>query len=72
MHLLVWLRDISEIDFKCIRADVPKGNPEAAFSIRELQKSDKPSPFHNLCNESTSANRRLESLTVQHNVEAFA
>ena len=42
MHLLVWLRDISEIDFKGIRADVPTGNPEAAFSIREFQKSDKP------------------------------
>ena len=72
MHLLVWLRDISEIDFERIRADVPTGNPEDAFSIRELQKSDKPSPFLNLCNEPASANRRLQSLTVQHNEEAFA
>ena len=72
MHLLVWLRDISEIDFERIRADVPTGNPEDAFSIRELQKSDKPSPFLNLCNEPASANRRLQSLTIQHNEEAFA
>lgn len=70
MHLLVWLRDISKTDFKRFRADVP-GIPEPAFSIRELQKSDKPSPFLHLSDEPTSASRRIQTLTVQHNAKAF-
>ena len=41
VHLLVWLRRIAKIRLPLLRADIPWSEPDLAFQVSSLQRSDK-------------------------------
>ena len=43
LHLLIWLNDITKIQHKYIRADLPDDNPDLSYLASKYQPSDKPS-----------------------------
>lgn len=45
LHLLIWLHNLSHIQHKHIRADIPTSDQNLAYLLHKLQKSDKPSAF---------------------------
>lgn len=72
VHLLVWLKNVTMIHHKLIRADVPWENPNLAFLVHKLQQSDKGALE---CNETTSqfvVHNGNSVLQVYHPQEAFA
>jgi hypothetical protein len=74
LHLLVWLNDITKIQHKYIRADIPKDNADLAYLATTYQKSDKPSASLKLQEEESFFTNVNGTTTfhIQHPADAFA
>lgn len=74
LHMLVWLHDITKMQHKFIRADIPHDNPELAFFSHKLQPSDKPS--HCLTLQTEESHISIENgkyvQHLKHPAEEFA
>ena len=74
LHLLIWLKDITKIQHKLIRADLPDDNPDLSFLASNYQQSDKPSSSLRL-QETESHFTKVgdkSTLHLKHPAEAFA
>jgi hypothetical protein len=72
VHLLVWLKNISQIQYNLIRADIPYEDKDLAFLVHKLQPSDKNAlPLND---ETTSIDivNSNRILNISHPAEAFA
>jgi hypothetical protein len=72
VHLLVWLKNISQIQYNLIRADIPYEDKDLAFLVHKLQPSDKNAlPLND---ETTSIDivNSNRILNIFHPAEAFA
>lgn len=74
LHLLVWIKNLAQINYKYIRADIPDNDPDLAFLVHQLQPSDDASPFLHLQTEDTHIERKNEQqlIHLKHPAEAFA
>ena len=74
VHLLVWLKDISYMQYRLIRADVPWDDRDLAFLVCDLQPSHKdamplqPLPTH----VAVAQHGNGKKLRVRHPADAFA
>lgn len=49
--MLIWLHNLSQIQHKHVRADIPTSDENLAYLLHKLQTSDKPSAFLQLQND---------------------
>ncbi len=72
MHMLVWLKSMSQIGLNNIRADIPWNNKDDAFLVYNLQSSDK--GLLQLFDDNTTVTNSngTETLKISHPAEAFA
>ena len=67
IHLLVWLRHLSQIDIGRFSAHVPSHNITLAFNVHHLQKSHKPLPsFVVVREEANAVDESSNTLLLQH------
>lgn len=72
LHLLVWLKNISETQFNLMRGDIPYENKELAFLVKKLQPSDKDVlPLNNNATSFETINDK-KVLHISHPAESFA
>ena len=64
VHMLVWLKSLSEIDLQPFKATVPSHNIDDAFIVTNLQESNRPPPFLNICKETSAT---TDELHLEHN-----
>ena len=72
MHVLVWLKNLQQTHIEHVRADIPWGNPESAYLVYSLQKSDKGSLSINENDTNVETNNGVSTLKICHPAEAFA
>lgn len=72
VHLLVWLKDLQWLSTKQIRADIPWQDPEAAFLVNRLQKSDQRALPMSLEDTQVTRSNGESVLQLYHPPEAFA
>lgn len=74
LHLLVWVKDISHIQYSRIRADIPSYDRKLGFLAQRLQKSKDKSPFLAVQSEPTHVRNVSckDVLSVIHPANAFA
>lgn len=64
LHMLVWLKSISNIKLSLLSATIPEDDEEMAFLVDRIQGSDHPSPFLTLCNDNSSVHEN--KLRLKH------
>lgn len=72
VHLLVWLKDIKRIRLNLLRADIPWSDPDFAFEVSNLQKSDKDALPLNDCSTQVVSTNGTTLLRLHHPADAFA
>ena len=72
--MLVWLKDVTKIQHRYIRADLPDNNPDLSFLASKYQQSDKPSPSLRLQETETHFRKvgNKTTLHLKHPADAFA
>ena len=72
LHLLVWLKNLKKFAHPLLRADIPWHDPDLAFIVQSLQKSDKGClPINPEPTEFVEENNRVK-LSLHYPPEAFA
>ena len=72
MHMLVWLKSMSQIGLNNISADIPWNNKDDAFLVYNLQSSDKGSQQLFDDNTTVTNSNGTETLKMSLPAEAFA
>ena len=74
LHLLVWLKDITKIQYHLIRADTPNDHPDLVYLVNKYQPSDKPSSSLKLQNQDSffESKNGKHVLHLKHPAEEFA
>jgi hypothetical protein len=72
VHLLVWLKNISQIQYNLIRGDIPYEDKDVAFLVHKLQRSDKNALSLNDEPTSVQTVNNESILKISHPADAFA
>ena len=72
VHLLVWLKDIAKIRLPLLRGDIPWSEPDLAFQVSSLQRSDKGALAANENSTDIITLTDSKILRLHHPTDAFA
>ena len=72
IHILVWLKNLKQVNVKPIRADIPWRDIDSAYLVFSLQKSDKDSLPMNGDDTKVDSHNGVSSISISHPAEAFA
>ena len=72
VHLLVWLKDIAKIRLPLLRGDIPWSEPDLAFQVSSLQRSDKGALAANENSTDIITSTDSKIFRLHHPTDAFA
>ena len=72
IRILVWLKNLKQVNVKPIRADIPWADIDSAYLVFNLQKSDKDSLPMNGDDTKVDSHNGVSSISISHPAEAFA
>lgn len=73
VHILVWLKDLQQVNLNHFRADLPRDNGDLSFLVYDLQTSHKTVlSEYNECSHFSSNSDGKSSIKLHYPAEAFA